>query len=333
MRIPQYMKFLVGLSAVLYTPHAFGDSESDFIAAYKWIMDVAYYDTTAARNVGETYLECIRTRPELVQQRIVATAYGAVEGETPSCSTAKDAIRSVLSALEEPFARVLKYGPRSNCTADISTRMFGMQRVLYVRLRKFCVGGAKVLAGRVKRMMRPSMRYNGIILDLRDNPGGDVGASYRIGSLFVSDALLGAYRNAKGQGKMMFSPSQNTLLHSVPIAVIVNGTTASAAELLLYTLLDNDRVVSVLGTSTFGKGVYQHERVFQSFGKLQVTAGVLLRPNMEQWHNVPYEPSHRLDFDSIDEDDVLLEAWRLLAPHAQKGDHLGTYRLTDIAFQ
>jgi carboxyl-terminal processing protease len=129
----------------------------------------------------------------------------------------------------------------------------------YIKLRVFSsIVDAKVLEGLedLKRQAEKTGGIKGIILDVRHNPGGLLDQGVKVADRFVADGLI--VRTVGKAGKEMdrqMAHSRGTWL-GFPMVVLVDGATASAAEILAGALQDHDRAV-VLGTPTFGKGSVQ----------------------------------------------------------------------------
>jgi carboxyl-terminal processing protease len=111
---------------------------------------------------------------------------------------------------------------------------------------------------------------HGIVLDLRDNPGGLLDQSVDVVSLFVKngDVLHTVGRNP---GAMQhFTATGNRVIETEPMAVLVNGGSASASEIVASALQDSGRAV-VIGTSSYGKGTVQTVVRTSNDGELTVT--------------------------------------------------------------
>ncbi len=111
---------------------------------------------------------------------------------------------------------------------------------------------------------------HGIVLDLRDNPGGLLDQSVDVVSLFVQkgDVLRTVGRNP---GAMQhFTATGNRVVETAPMAVLVNGGSASASEIVASALQDSGRAV-VIGTSSYGKGTVQTVVRTSNDGELTVT--------------------------------------------------------------
>jgi len=129
----------------------------------------------------------------------------------------------------------------------------------YIKLRVFSsIVDAKILEGLedIKRQCEKTGGIKGIILDVRHNPGGLLDQGVKVADRFLADGLI--VRTVGKAGKEMdrqMAHPRGTWL-GFPMVVLVDGATASAAEILAGALQDHERAV-VLGTTTFGKGSVQ----------------------------------------------------------------------------
>lgn len=129
----------------------------------------------------------------------------------------------------------------------------------YIKLRVFSsIVDAKVLEGLedLQRQAEKTGGIKGLIVDVRHNPGGLLDQGVKVADRFLSEGLI--VRTVGKAGKEMdrqMAHSRGTWL-GFPMVVLVDGATASAAEILAGALQDHDRAV-VLGTTTFGKGSVQ----------------------------------------------------------------------------
>lgn len=142
-----------------------------------------------------------------------------------------------------------------------------------------------------------------LILDLRDNPGGDVDIALSIANLFISNSDLLTIHYKDETKNVTFKANASTLINKdIPMAVLVNGGTASSAEILSSTLKDNGRAV-LIGTKTFGKGIMQ---TISSFGEgwTSVTTASFVPPSGNEIHKVGVLPDIELDSIYIEEDEI-----------------------------
>jgi len=117
----------------------------------------------------------------------------------------------------------------------------------------------------------------GIVLDLRDNGGGLVTEAQLVVSMFLAHGVIVTTRG-RTQPPQTISATGDPIAPSIPLAVLVNGNTASAAEIATGALQDHHRAV-IVGTRTYGKGVFQEIRPLSNGGAVVVTVGQYYLPN------------------------------------------------------
>ena len=130
----------------------------------------------------------------------------------------------------------------------------GRDRIGYVRISCFTDETARELSQALAQMTKLGMR--GLVLDLRDDPGGYLSAAVAVCDLFVKHGEIVTTRGRGGHIDDRYSASGDAPFTDLPIAVIVNRDTASAAEIVAACLQDNRRAV-VVGEQTYGKGTVQ----------------------------------------------------------------------------
>jgi carboxyl-terminal processing protease len=146
--------------------------------------------------------------------------------------------------------------------------------VAYVHPLRFGRGTAEALRRDLQVLLGRGARA--IILDLRGNGGGLAEEAVATASLFLSEGVVAHVRSAAGEEEL--SVEGDPLTRQLPLAVLVDGGTASAAELVAGALQDRGRA-TVVGTQTFGKGsVLSVERVGGSGAAIQFTTAFFLTP-------------------------------------------------------
>jgi carboxyl-terminal processing protease len=115
------------------------------------------------------------------------------------------------------------------------------------------------------------------VLDLRDNGGGLVEEAQLIASLFIEHGTIVTMRG-RTQPTQTLSAVGDALKPYVPMVVLVDRNTASAAEIVTAALQDHHRA-TIVGTHTFGKGVFQEEMPLSNGGALDITVGEYFTPN------------------------------------------------------
>ncbi len=117
----------------------------------------------------------------------------------------------------------------------------------------------------------------GIVFDLRDNGGGLVEEAQLIASIFIPKGTIVTTRG-RTQPTDTLMATGDAISTSIPVAVLVDSNTASASEIVTAALQDHRRA-TVVGTHTFGKGVFQEEEPLSNGGALDITVGEYFTPN------------------------------------------------------
>ena len=127
----------------------------------------------------------------------------------------------------------------------------------YVRVTQFQANTAKSLDRAIKKLKKTSKgRLKGLVLDLRNNPGGVLPAAVAISDAFLTEGLIVYTEGRAADSRLKYSATPGDVIDGAPIVVLVNGGSASASEIVAGALQDHKRAV-VLGTKTFGKGSVQ----------------------------------------------------------------------------
>lgn len=151
----------------------------------------------------------------------------------------------------------------------------------------------------------------GLILDLRGNPGGLLTEAIAVTSLFVERGVVCSLRGVH-QAYRDFLVTGATAEPAAPLAVIVDGNTASAAEVVAAALRDHGRA-EVLGVRTYGKSTVQSVVPLSNGGALRLTTASYLTPLGATIGGTGIAPAHRaLDRSTTVEDEALLAARKLL---------------------
>jgi carboxyl-terminal processing protease len=116
----------------------------------------------------------------------------------------------------------------------------------------------------------------GIVFDLRANGGGLVEEAQLIASIFIEKGTIVSTRG-RTQPSQTLSALGDAILAKIPVVVLVDANTASAAEIVTAALQDHHRA-TVVGTHTFGKGVFQEEEPLSNGGALDITVGEYFTP-------------------------------------------------------
>jgi len=159
------------------------------------------------------------------------------------------------------------------------------EKLGYIRILSFSEGVHAELAKAVEKVEREGAE--GILLDLRGNPGGLLEEAVRSASLFLPEGEVVVSTKSRTQGDSVHKTSGEPLPKR-PLAILVDRNTASAAEILTAALAD-DAGAPVVGTRTYGKGVFQEEKDLANGGALKLTVGEFFTPagvNLAESHGI-----------------------------------------------
>ena len=150
----------------------------------------------------------------------------------------------------------------------------------YVRITAFAESTAPELATAISRLKdRAHGRLNGLILDLRNDPGGLLDAAVEVAADFIDGGVVVTTRGRTGQDDHVYrAPAANDLLRGTPIVVLINSASASAAEIVAGALQDHHRA-TVMGTRSFGKGSVQTIIPLEGQGALRLTTALYYTPS------------------------------------------------------
>lgn len=129
----------------------------------------------------------------------------------------------------------------------------------------------------------------GIILDLRDNPGGYLQASVMVASDFLKEGVVVSQQSAEGKVEKYEVDKSLGRLVNDKLVVLVNGGSASASEILAGALKSYNRA-KLVGVKTFGKGTVQQPENFKDGSGLHITIAKWLLPDGKNIHGVGVEP-------------------------------------------
>ena len=148
----------------------------------------------------------------------------------------------------------------------------------YIRLSQFQSSTARDLRKEIANLEKENKSLKGLILDLRNNPGGLLDQAVKVSDEFLNEGLI-VYTGGRLKSQdMRFEAHMNTRPHSYPIVVLVNEGSASAAEIVAGALQDHKRAV-VVGVKTFGKGSVQTVMPLRNGAALRLTTALYYTPS------------------------------------------------------
>jgi carboxyl-terminal processing protease len=118
----------------------------------------------------------------------------------------------------------------------------------------------------------------GLVLDLRNNPGGVLSAAVSVSDAFLKDGIIVYTEGRLADAKLKFNAKPTDILHGAPLVVLVNGGSASASEIVAGALQDHQRAI-IMGQKTFGKGSVQTILPMDNGSALKLTTAKYYTPS------------------------------------------------------
>lgn len=166
----------------------------------------------------------------------------------------------------------------------------------YIKLNNFTEQASKELTAALKEM-KASGNLRGLVLDIRGNPGGLLNQAVSISNIFVDkgQAIVNTKGKIRDNNKTYFALNE-PVDTKIPVAVLVNSSSASASEIVSGSLQDLDRAV-IVGQRTYGKGLVQNTRPLSYNTQLKLTTAKYYIPSGRCIQALDY--SHRNEDGSV----------------------------------
>lgn len=160
----------------------------------------------------------------------------------------------------------------------------------YVRVNQFSENTARELSRAVDRLTDANNgMLDGMVLDLRNNPGGVLDAAVDVSDLFLDSGLIVSADGRTVESRFSRSAHRGDILDGAPIVVLVNSGSASASEIVASALQDHNRAV-IVGTPTFGKGLVQTVVPLSKGRAIKLTTSRYYTPSGRSIHEVGVQP-------------------------------------------
>ena len=156
-----------------------------------------------------------------------------------------------------------------------SMKQYGGHKIAYVHLAGFTAGAGDAVKSAVQKLL--SQGADSVVLDLRDNGGGLLNEAVSTASVFIPDGRIVSTKG-RSRPEHVYDATGGAISQNVPVVVLVNSHSASASEIVTGALQDRHRA-KVVGTRTFGKGVFQEIEPLSNGGALDITVGEYFLPS------------------------------------------------------
>lgn len=203
------------------------------------------------------------------QGMTVEDASRLIQGEVGTLVTLRIE-RNGRSAFELPLTRARIELPN----VQHGLRQDGNTQIGYIRLTEFSSHAPAQMQRAIEDLL--DQNVDGFVLDLRGNPGGSLQASIQIARMWLDEGAIVQTVDRDGHSEEI--TANHTALTQLPLAVLVDGNSASASEILTGALMDNNRAV-VVGTRSFGKALVQAVHPLSDGSGITVTVAHYYTPN------------------------------------------------------
>jgi carboxyl-terminal processing protease len=160
----------------------------------------------------------------------------------------------------------------------------------YVRVSEFNDNTASEISRAVDELQEAQGgMLNGLLLDLRNNPGGVLDAAVDVADLFLDDGIIVTANGRAPESQFVRTAHHGDILDGSTLVVLVNSGSASASEIVAGALQDHDRAL-IVGTSTFGKGLVQTVLPLSKGRAIKLTTSRYYTPSGDSIHEVGVTP-------------------------------------------
>ena len=213
--------------------------------------------------------------------------FGAIDGTPTDSLSLQEAVNLMRGEPGTPLRlTILRSGEESPREFTLTREVIRSESVKhetlepgygYLRISQFQSRTPEQARQAIERMMR-DQPLEGLILDLRNNPGGVLQAAVGVTDLFLDEGLIVYTEGRLSDTEMSFSASPDTPAGDIPLVVLINSGSASAAEIVAGALQDQRRGV-IMGTESFGKGSVQQIMPLGNGEGLKLTTALYYTPN------------------------------------------------------
>jgi len=147
----------------------------------------------------------------------------------------------------------------------------------YVRISNFQTKTTADMLKAIKELNTENDGLNGLVLDLRNNPGGVLSGAVGVSDAFLNDGLIVYTDGRESDSQLRYDATSGDVLSGAPLVVLVNGGSASASEIVAGAMQDHERAI-IMGTKTFGKGSVQTIQDLPAGGAVKLTTSRYYTP-------------------------------------------------------
>ncbi len=168
----------------------------------------------------------------------------------------------------------------------------------YLRVTNFRMNTTEDMEKHLKKLETGNIPLRGLVIDLRDNPGGLLDQAIKISDLFLDQGSIVSIKGRLEKNTQVFSAYPDEEERDYPIVVLINGGSASASEIVAGALQDHSRAL-ILGTPSFGKGSVQTVRPLKDGFGIKYTIARYYTPNGRSIQAKGIQPDIEVAFEII----------------------------------
>jgi len=227
-----------------------------------------------------------------------------IDGKSAADMTLPEAIKSIrgekgtkvtLTIMREGVEKPLEFTVTRDVIPIRSVRSTLLTpKIAYVRISNFQSKTTNDLVAELEKLEN-GRKLEGLILDLRNNPGGLLSQAIDVSDLFLDSGVIVSTKGRESSQDLKATAHKKKTNRTYPIIVLVNGGSASAAEIVAGALQDNKRAL-ILGTKTFGKGSVQTIIPLSDGSGLRLTTAMYYTPSGRSIQASGIEPDVEVKF-------------------------------------
>ncbi|OGR25358.1 MAG: peptidase S41 [Desulfobacterales bacterium RIFOXYA12_FULL_46_15] len=170
----------------------------------------------------------------------------------------------------------------------------------YLRITNFRMNTLDDIKIHLGRLEAENNGLKGLVMDLRDNPGGLLDQAVKISDLFLSKGDIVSIKGKQERNSQVFKASEADHDRKYPVVILINGGSASASEIVAGALQDHSRAL-ILGMTSFGKGSVQTVRPLKDGYGIKYTIARYYTPNGRSIQAKGIEPDIEVEYEILEE--------------------------------
>ena len=242
---------------------------------------------------------------------------GAQLSEATSVLKGKEGTNADVTILRNDEEKTVTVTRKKITVEHVASQMLDND-IAYIEISSFDSGVADSFERQLKELLNKGAKK--IIIDVRSNGGGIVDEATQIADLFIDKGKSILITKGKNDSEKVTTAENDPIVKNIPVAILTNESTASASEILAGALKDQYGA-TLVGKTTYGKGVIQTLYSLQDGSGIKITTDEYYTPNHNQINKKGLTPDYEVDLTvgedgyyetSIDKDAQLLKARKIL---------------------